>query len=249
VELLAVILLFACGGAIAIFVMIAMAIARREGERNGGGALQPHAIPERDRIASSLLFHVVTLGGVSNDVAMRDVRRASGIAAPITSGIDITNWAESYARISTPEQRASLLEIAVQLVASRGTLVPLRQYVALLDLSFGLGFQTDALAKLREQYGFDYVDPAKEGRPRDADRGAGRVTFFERGGDEQELLRVLQLEGAVTRAAIISAYRKLVARYHPDKFHSKSREEQDVAAARFIEITRAYEVLLTVHRE
>ena len=244
-ELLAVILMFVTGGVIAVFVMIATTIARRESER----APLQRAIPERDRIASSLLFHIVTLGGLSHEVAMREVRRASGIAAPITTGIDITNWAESYARMSTPEQRASLLEIAVQLVASRGTLVPLRQYVALLDLSFALGFQTDALAKLREQYGFDYVDHAKDGRPREADRGGGRVTFFERGGDEQELLRVLQLEAPVTRAAIISAYRKLVAQHHPDKFHSKTREEQDVAAARFIEITRAYEVLLTVHRE
>jgi DnaJ-domain-containing protein 1 len=247
VELLAVILMFITGGAIAIVVMIATAIARREAERSGGGSQR--AIPERDRIASSLLFHIVMLGGVSSDVAMREVRRASGIAAPITSGIDITNWGESYARMSTPEQRASLLEIAVQLVASRGALVPLRQYVALLDLSFALGFQTDALAKLREQYGFDYVDHAKDGRPREADRGAGRVTFFDRGGDERELLRVLQIEGPATRAMIISAYRKLVAQHHPDKFHSKTREEQDVAAARFIEITRAYEALLVLHRD
>jgi hypothetical protein len=245
VELLAVILMLASGGAIAIFVMIAASLARREAERGGG--IPQRAIPERDRIAASLLFHVVSLGGVSNEVAMREVRRASGIAAPITSGIDVTNWGESYARISSAEQRASLLEIAVQLVASRGTLVPLRQYVALLDLSFALGFQTDALAKLREQYEFDYVDHAKDGRPREADRGAGRVTFFER--DERELLRVLQIEGPVTRAAIISAYRRLVAQHHPDRFHSASQGEQEAAAARFIEITRAYEILLAVHRE
>lgn len=241
-ELLAVILMFVAGGAIAVFVMIAVALARREQEPR-----HEQAIPERERVAASLLFHIVTLGGVTGDAALREVRRASGIAAPITTGIDVANWAERYARISSAAQRASLLETAVQLVASRGELVPLRQYVALLDLSFGLGFQTDALAKLREQYGFDYVDHAKDSRPREADRGGGRVTFFER--DERELLRVLEIDGDVTRAAIISAYRRLVAQVHPDRFHSAPQAAQDDAARRFIEITRAYEALLAVHKQ
>lgn len=237
--------MFVAGGAIAVFVMIAATLARKEEERSSGGARQ-QAIPERDRIAGSLLFHIVTLGGISDDDALRAVRRGSGIAAPVTRGIDVLNWGESYARIANPGQRASLLETAVQLVASRGTLVPLRQYVALLDLSFALGFQTDALAKLREQYGFDYVDHAKDGRPREADRGAGRVTFFER--DERELLRVLEIEGPASRPAIISAYRRLVALHHPDKFHSATDAARAEAAARFIEITRAYEALLALYK-
>ena len=238
--------MFIAGGAIALFVMIAVTLARREEERIGATPQQA-PIPERDRIAASLLFHIVTLGGVTSDVAMREVRRSAGIAAPVTTGIDIANWAERYARVSNQQQREWLLEMAVQLVAARGVVVPLRQYVTLLDLSFSLGFQTDALAKLREHYRFDYVDHAKDARPREADRGAGRVTFFER--DERELLRVLKIEGVVTRAVIISAYRKLVAQHHPDRFHSASDAEQHDAAARFIEITRAYEALLTLHKE
>jgi len=244
VELLAVILMFLAGGAIAVFVMIAVTLARRDEDRTFGA--QQQAIPERDRVAASLLFHIVSLGGVSSDVALREVRRGTGIAAPVTSGIDVANWAERYAQLSNAQQRASLLETAVQLVASRGALVPLRQYVALLDLSFGLGFQTSALARLREQYGFDYIDHAKDGRPRDADR-AGRVTFFER--DERELLRVLEIEGTPTRATIISAYRKLAAQHHPDRYHSSSEAAQHDAAARFIEISRAYEALLAIHKE
>jgi len=243
VELVAVIFMFIAGGLIAMFVMLATALARRESERN---AAAPQAIPERDRIAASILFQIVTLGGIARDVALREVRRGAGIAAPVTTGIDIANWGESYARISNQQQRAWLLEVAVQLIASRGVLVPLRQYVALLDLSFALGFQTDALAKLREQYGFDYVDHAKDGRPREADR-AGRVTFFQR--DERELLRVLEIEGEVTRQAIVSAYRRLVAQHHPDRFHAESEASQNDAAARFIEITRAYEALLAIYHE
>src|SRR4029079_136064 len=119
--------------------------------------------------------------------------RGAGIAAPVTKGIDVTSWADRYAQISTPQQRAGLLETAVQLVRSP---IPLRQYAALLDLSFGLGFHTDALAKLREVYGFEYVDHAKDARPREADRAGGATALFVR--DEThtaEYLRVLEIEG------------------------------------------------------
>jgi DnaJ-domain-containing protein 1 len=243
VELVAVILMFVVGSAIAVIVMIATAIARRESERSAGGPAQ--SVPERDRIAASVLFQIVTLGGVNDDDALREVRRRAGIAAPITSGIDITNWSERFATIAGAEQRAWLLETAVQLVAARGSLVPLRQYVALLDLSFALGFQTDALAKLREQYGFDYVDHAKDGRPREADR-TSRITFYAR--DDSELLRILGLDGTPPRQTIISAYRKLAAQHHPDRFHASSPSEQSDAAAKFIEITRAYEALIASRR-
>ena len=242
-ELAAVIFMLAAGGLIAFTVMVAASMARRESER---GTARPQSFPERDRIAASILFQIVSLGGVPRDVALREVRRGTGIAAPVTDGIDITNWGESFARTSTDQQRAWLLETAVQLVASRGVIVPLMQYVALLDLSFALGFQTNALAKLRERYRFDYVDHAKDARPREADR-AGRVTFFQR--DESDLLRVLGLDGEATRQSIISAYRRLAARHHPDRFHAGTEAERSDAAARFIEITRAYEALLALHKQ
>ena len=250
-ELAAIIVMFAAGGAVALFVMVAVALGRREAERSGGGGGgAATASQERDRIASSVLHQVLIAGGVSSDAAMREVRRGAGIISPITPGIDIGNWAESYSRIANPQQRSWLLETAVQLVASRRVLVPLRQYVALLDLSFALGFQTDALAKLREQYGFDYVDHAKDARPAEADRGGGRMPLFQREQrDEGEWLRVLEIEGPVTRQVIISAYRRLAAQHHPDRFHSATADAQHDAAARFIEITRAYESLMATHRD
>jgi len=151
---------------------------------------------------------------------------------------------------TSAEQRAWLLETAVQLVAAPDRPVPLRQYAALLDLSFSLGFQTDALAKLREQYSFDYVDHAKDGRPRDADRGGGAMPLFVRGStDAAALLRTLGLERDANRQAIISAYRRLAAQHHPDKVHGEPESVQSNAAARFIEITRAYEALMTIYRD
>jgi DnaJ-domain-containing protein 1 len=248
VEIVAILFMLGAGGALALFVMAAYAIQRREAE--GPGSREAMPSQERERIAASLLFHVVRSGGGADEDALRTVRRGSGIAAPVTRGIDVANWAESFARLTDTQQRLSLLETAVQLVATRDRPIPLRQYAALLDLSFGLGFQTDALARLRELYGFDYVDHAKDGRPRSADRsGGGAPLFVREPRDATALLAVLGLSGEATRRDITAAYRRLVAQHHPDRFHGRSVEEQSGAAQRFIEITRAYEELLAMHRD
>jgi len=248
-ELIAIIFMIAAGIAVAVFVLLAVAIAQREAKPNGLPR-SATASTERDRIAASILFQILFLGGTAADEALRDVRRRAGLAAPVTTAIDVTNWGETFARIATPPQRSWLLETAVQLIAGRATPVPLRQYSALLDLSFALGFQTDALAKLREQYGFEYIDHAKSARPREADRGGGAAPLFVRDRrDEGELLRVLELAGAPTRQTLISAYRKLAARHHPDRYHDAPDGIRSEAAAKFIEITRAYEALLGRFRD
>ena len=244
--MIAILFMVLSGGAIAVFVMIAMAIARRENEPVTGEAMPWQ---ERERIAASLLYHVVAAGGGSHDEVARTVRRGSGIAAPVTTGIDVTSWADSYARMSTPQQRAGLLETAVQLIASAKP-IPLRQYAALLDLNFGLGFHSDALARLRELYGFTYVDHAKDARPRHADRGGGAAPLFVRESrNRDELLRILGIPASATRSEITAAYRRLVAQHHPDKFHTATEKARSEAAARFIELTRAYEELLLLQRD
>lgn len=243
-ELIAIVFMLGLGGALAAFVLGAMAIARKENEP---GAALP---PQRDSVAASLLVQILISGGTAADEALRQVRRGAGLAAPVTRGVDVTNWAETYARAATREQRASLLETAVQLIAATKGPIPLRQYAALLDLSFGLGFHTDALARLRETYGFEYVDHAKDARPRSADRGGGGTPLFDRTQRARpELLGILGLSGEVTRQEISAAYRKLVAQSHPDRFHGAPEEERKAAAARFIELTRAYEELLLLIRD
>jgi len=243
-ELIAFLLMLVAGGAAAIFVATAMAISRKESEPQEN-------TPRRDSVAASLLFQVLAAGGMSDDEALRQIRRGAGLAAPVTRGIDVTNWAESYARASNEQQRLSLLEMAVQLVAARSGPVPLRQYAALLDLSFGLGFHTDALARLRQTYGFEYVDHAKDARPRSADRGGGGAPLFEREKprDRSVLLGVLGIAGDPTRQELVAAYRKLATQHHPDRFHGAAAGARDQAAARFIEITRAYEELLLSYRD
>lgn len=247
-ELIAVIFMLAAGGAIAVFVLVAMTLNQRD--QGGGNPNRAHGIPDRERVAASILFQLLLFGGTPPDQALREVRRGTGLIAPVTDGIDIANWAETFAGITTLAQRAWLLETAVQLLAAAGRPIPLQQYSGLLDLSFALGFQTDALAKLREQYGFDYVDHAKNARPREADRGGGSLPLFVREErDPRELLRVLGIEGTATRQEIISAYRRLAAQIHPDRFHADSEAAQMDATVRFIEITRAYESLLAIYRD
>lgn len=244
-ELVAILFMLVAGAGLAVFTMAAYAIAKREEEHTGGAAVPHPGIAERDRIGAALLVSIVTSGGVSHDEALRTVRRGAGLGAPVTGGINVGNWAEAYARIATQEQRAELLETAVQLVANRERPVPLRQYSALLDLSFGLGFQTDALARLRTQYGFEYVDHAKNARPKEADRGGASGPLYERSQrPAPELLGILGLSGTPSRQELTAAYRKLVAQHHPDRVHNQSESARMDAAGRFIEITRAYEELL-----
>jgi hypothetical protein len=244
VELLTFVFMLGAGGALAVFVLAAMAIARRENEPQG---VVP---PQRDSVAASLLHQILVTGGIGSDEALRQVRRGAGLAAPVTRGIDVASWADTYARAASPQQRMALLETAVRLVAVSTTPIPLRQYAALLDLSFGLGFHTDALARLRETYGFEYVDHAKDARPRTADRGGGGAPLFARPQRANaELLAILGVTAAATRQEISAAYRRLVAQHHPDRFHGAPAEERDAAAKRFIELTRAYEELLLTIRD
>jgi DnaJ-domain-containing protein 1 len=246
VELIGVIFMIFGGGALAIAVMILIGAATRahEGRRDAAPA------PDRSAIAGSILFNLLLLGGIAPDEALREIRRRAGLVAPVTAQVDIANWADRFAQVTSPQQRQWLLETAVQLIAARERVVPLRQYAALLDLSFSLGFQTDALAKLRERYGFDYIDHAKNARPREADRAGGATALFVRETrDPGELLRVLEIEGTPSRQIIISAYRRLVAQHHPDRVHEQADEVRTAAAARFIEITRAYEALMSIYRD
>jgi DnaJ-class molecular chaperone len=73
--------------------------------------------------------------------------------------------------------------------------------------------------------------------------------FIREPRDLTPLFRVLEIEGGADRQAIISAYRRLAAQHHPDRFHDRTSDEQREASARFIEITRAYETLLAIVRD
>ncbi len=243
--MIALLLMIFIGGAIAVVIMIAIAAAQKNSEANPLSA----TTPDRGRIAASILFHLLTAGGTSEAEALRTLHQ-NGVTSPVTRQIDLASWAVRYAQTATMQQKQWLLETAVKIAANANRPVPLRQYAVLLDLSFSLGFQTDALARLRDQYDFDYVDHARDARPREADSGGGAIPMFVRdSGDTAELLQVLGIDGDPDRQTIISAYRRLAAQIHPDRVHGKPPELQSEAAARFIEITRAYEALMARYRD
>jgi DnaJ-domain-containing protein 1 len=246
-ELIAIAFMLVSGVLIAVFVVAAHAIARGE----SGPAGRPAASPDRDRIAASLLFQLLALGETPADRALNVIRNQARLLSPVTRGVDVTSWAERYAQLASREQCLALLSAAVRSLAGEHRIVPPQQYSALLDLCFALGFQTDALFRLREAFPFEYVDHAKHARPRSADRGGGQAPLYARdaAGDQQKLLSVLEIEGKATRQEIIAAYRRLAARHHPDRFFEAAPEVQADAAARFIEITTAYERLLAVYAE
>lgn len=243
--MIALLMMVLAGGAIAVVIMIAIAVAQKNTEENPLSA----TTPDRTRIAASILFHLLAAGGTQPDEAVRRLRQA-GIASPVTQQIDVPSWATRFAQAATPQQKQWLLETAVQLVTDPDQPMPLTQYATLLDLSFSLGFQTDALARLRERYGFDYIDHARAARPREADRGGGSLPLFIRdASDTAELLRILGIDGEADRQTIISAYRRLAAQIHPDRVHEAPEDVRSEAAARFIEITRAYEMLMARYRD
>lgn len=239
-EFLIIVIMIVLGLGIAAVVAV-LAGAVSTAERNREQSRQP---PDRDAIAASIVYQIGTAGGAAGDAVLRFLREAH-LLAPVTPNVHMASWAEAYRRMSTPQEREALLELAVRAAVAHNAALPLAQYNALLDLSFGLGFQTDALARLRARYRFEYTDYAKHGRPVTADRAGGGAPLFQRPpADPQPLLSILGLAGKVSRHELTSAYRRLAAQNHPDRFYSASPDEQATAASRFIELTEAYEQLL-----
>src|SRR5258706_3539366 len=217
------------GGAPSVLMADTVAGQEADGEN---GAVGTSRATDLEGLAASILYQLLVLGGTQPEEAMREIRRRARLVARVTGGIDVASWGERFAHVAAPQQRTWLLDMAVQCIAARTTPVPLRQYSALLDLSFALGFQTDALARLREQYGFEYIDHAKNGRP--AENG---VT--DPAAPRREWLRVLGIEEqTATRQAIIAAYRRLAAQHHPDRVHLQPEEVQSATGTRFLESPR-----------
>jgi hypothetical protein len=237
-ELIAVLFMLGAGVALAVIVLAAASLTGRPSSGPGLLSREPGGATRQEALAASLLFHVARFGAGSDAEALRMVRREGGVAAPVTTGIDVTNWAGAFASAAPLPQRTALLETAVRLASAGGNVLSLAQYAALLDLSFGLGFQTDALARLRELYGFRYAESS--GRP-------PVQSLYRR--ERSELLEMFGVDAKATRDEIAASYRKLAAVHHPDRFHGAPEAEQEAAAARFIELTEAYEALLRTRRD
>src|SRR5258708_40163717 len=92
----------------ALFVIVAVTIARGEAEHAAGSG-RPSAPHDLDRQAATILYQLLLFGGASPDEALREIRRRAGLLGRVTDGIDVGSWGESFARSTTPQQPARLL--------------------------------------------------------------------------------------------------------------------------------------------
>jgi DnaJ-domain-containing protein 1 len=225
----------------------ALTLETRRRERKAEAARR-NAPAGPDKITCAILVEIARAGGAS-EAESKALAAAHGPCEPWPGleSVDITDCGEAFARRATEGERWALLEAAVRLAVAMNATIPPRQYHALQDLSFGLGFHADALARLRARWRFEYADYARMSRPRSADRAAA-VSFGRPVTSEEKaaLMKILGLHGELERAALVSAYRRLAGAHHPDRFHDQGTDARETAARRFIELTEAYEKLLAI---
>lgn len=230
---------------ITLAVVIAIRFAQAE-SRNLG-----HEDPRKnaDGLAAGILREIAVAGGASAEAAWEVARARTGWSWLPDERVDVATWGDAFAAARGMDERAELLEAAVVVAMSTGRRIPAAQYSALLALSFSLGFHSDALARLRDRYRFEFDDWARLGRPREADRAGGGAALFDRATAPPvaDLLAVLGLEErTATRQLIVSAYRHLAAETHPDRYHDATSDERAAAAERFRELSAAYQSLMQV---
>jgi hypothetical protein len=85
------------------------------------------------------------------------------------------------------------------------------------------------------------------GRGPRMDRNEGHRAAGAEDRRETDPYRVLEIERGASLEEIHRAYRRQVARYHPDKVSHLGTEFQDLAHRKFVQIKSAYEELLRLH--
>lgn len=226
-------LMFGAATITVVLVLVLISVAR-SGNRT--------TVPSLQTLAAGIVFEVAR-GGSADDADLRRWMRTRSLLPAQARGIDLASWAEAYAVRSSEDDRARLLTLAVEAAMLGGPDLTRRQFHALQDLVFSLGYHADTIQHLRARHRFDYIDYAKERRPRNADR-AGATNFYDREENVKSDLLLLGFRSMPDRHELISCYRRLVRENHPDVAHATGERSEADASARFIEITAAYERLL-----
>lgn len=236
-ELILVVVMIVSGACLAgVLMLLVGRIDHQQGVARDAAKLP------RDELKAAILGQIARLGGAGETEARRIVRAQIGIEPPVGIDLELESWTSTWSRRADRAEREELLELAARTAVGMNPTIPLRQYDALMSISFTLGFHSDALARLRARYRFEFVD---RGRNRLREGAGSRQRLFQRRPiDESGSLRALGLTARVSRQQLVSLYRQLAARHHPDRFHNAPDQTQEKAAAEFIRITEAYEDLL-----
>ncbi|MBI2080399.1 MAG: DnaJ domain-containing protein [candidate division NC10 bacterium] len=128
-----------------------------------------------------------------------------------------------------------------------GLLYVLSPFDLIPDALIGLGWLDDLAALILVGYFlWSLQGRVARGRPGGGPAGAGRAEPRAEGRREREEdpYAVLGLEPGASREEVKTAYRRLVAQYHPDKVSHLGKEFQDLAHRRLIEIQQAYQYLV-----
>lgn len=137
--------------------------------------------------------------------------------------------------------------------AALALLYALVPFDALPDFLPGLGWLDDLLLAGVIWYFFFRRADAPSGRtdtgtrrgPEDARRGSRHREADASGGTqaERDPYQILELQRGASQEEIRAAYRRLAARYHPDKVAHLGEEFQAVAEQKFKAIQAAYDAL------
>ncbi|MBI4390815.1 MAG: DnaJ domain-containing protein [candidate division NC10 bacterium] len=128
-----------------------------------------------------------------------------------------------------------------------GLLYVLSPFDLIPDALIGRGWLDDLAALILVGYVlWSLQGRVARGRPAGGAAGAGRAEprAEERREREEDPYTVLGVEPGASREEVKTAYRRLVAQYHPDKVSHLGKEFQDLAHRRLIEIQQAYQYLV-----
>lgn len=111
--------------------------------------------------------------------------------------------------------------------------------------------EVKSILTIRYQFYQEKAKKAREQRRRSSNSSQQSKRNTNRAGSiknsTNEALKILGLSpGKVDKNEVRKAYRNMVKKHHPDRFHNKSKEEQQKAHERFIALNKAYEYLNTL---
>jgi DnaJ like chaperone protein len=138
-----------------------------------------------------------------------------------------------------------LWRIAASILALLYTLLP---YDFLPDFLLGLGWLDDILVLYLLWYYFfrgKRVQPGSGGQRAAGQQGAFNNAGTGRGGQPMAKSphEILDVPLEASQEEIRAAYKRLAAKYHPDKVAHLGDEFKDLAAEKFVEIQAAYQKL------